>query len=78
MQTLDNFVKPMDNSFPNSMAAMTGRKVDWPEEVELKKDYFDDKLPYIWDEFKKSGYITGFLEDMAQIGVFNYGTIKAS
>lgn len=41
--------------------------------MELKKDYFDHKLPYIWDEYKKYNYITGMLEDMAQIGIFNYG-----
>lgn len=73
VQIFNNFVKPMDNSFPNSMAAMAGMKVDMSAEAELKEDYFDNKLPYVWDEYKKNGYITGFLEDMAQIGVFNYG-----
>ncbi|KAI1283117.1 hypothetical protein HDE_12778 [Halotydeus destructor] len=74
----DNVVKPMDNSFPNTIAILTGQRVPWNEsgilsEVDLKPDFFDKKLPYVWDNFKDGGYVTGFLEDMGLIGIFNYG-----
>ena len=70
-----NFVKPMDNSFPNAVALLTGMRVDPTQEALLKANgtHFDRLLPYVWRDFADAGYVTGLLEDMAQIGVFNYG-----
>ncbi|KAI1283031.1 hypothetical protein HDE_12781 [Halotydeus destructor] len=64
--------------FPNAIAILTGQRIPWNEsgilsEVDLKPNYFDKKLPYVFDDFKDGGYVTGFLEDMGLIGVFNYG-----
>ena len=73
VQYLNYFVKPMDNSFPNSMAFLTGKRIPWSEEKELKEDYFDGKFRYLWDEFKDAGYVTAFEEDLSIVGVFNYG-----
>ena len=69
----ENFVKPMDNSFPNAIALLTGERADYSRERVFKKDYFDNALPFIWQEFDKSGYATGLIEDLCRIGVFNYG-----
>ena len=69
----ENFVKPMDNSFPNAIALLTGQRADYSRERRFKKDYFDNTLPFIWQDFDKSGYATGLLEDLCRIGVFNYG-----
>lgn len=33
---------------------------------------FVNSYPFIWNEFKKAGYVTGYLEDMPLYGVFTY------
>ncbi|KAI1283242.1 hypothetical protein HDE_12782 [Halotydeus destructor] len=74
----DNFVKPMENSFPNMMALLTGDRIPCNEtgseldEVTLSEDYLDNKLPFVWDDFQNGGYVTAYLEDMPSIGLFNY------
>lgn len=68
-QVLKGFVKPLNNSFPNTMAFLTGKKkVTYDDFDEI---YFDHLFPYIWDDFKRVNYTTGFLEDLTKIGVFN-------
>lgn len=73
---MKGFVKHNDNSFPNSVSFLTGQRIDWEyEEKVFKKKYFDDitpKVNYLWDDFSERGYVTGFLEDMAIVGIFNY------
>lgn len=73
---LKGFVKHNDNSFPNSVSFLTGMRVDWDyEEKVFKHTYFDEvepKVKYLWDDFSSRGYVTGFLEDMAIVGIFNY------
>lgn len=71
--TMNYFVKPLDNSFPNTMAMLTGERIPWVREKTLKSDYFDHKFRYLWDYFHGSGYVTGFMEDLARIGIFKYG-----
>ena len=73
VQYLDYFVKPLDNSFPNTIAFLTGQRVPWTQELILKKSYFDRQFKYLWDDFKDAGYVTAFEEDLAVVGVFNYG-----
>ena len=75
VQYFNYFVKPLDNSFPNTVALLTGERVTWEEEKVLKKDFFDAKFKYLWDEFKEAGYVTAFEEDFALVGVFNYGKL---
>lgn len=29
-------------------------------------------MNYVWDLYKKAGYVTGFVEDLVKIGLFNY------
>lgn len=36
------------------------------------KANFVDVYPLIWKEYKESGYITGFMEDVHHIGTFTY------
>ena len=70
---LDNFVKSGDNSFPNSMAFLTGWQLNKSMEEKTKEDHFDNQFWYLWDHFKRFKYVTGFLEDLPSMGVFNYG-----
>ncbi|XP_076284101.1 uncharacterized protein LOC143210795 [Lasioglossum baleicum] len=37
-----------------------------------QKAYFVNVYPMIWNEYKKQGYITGFMEDVHHIGTFTY------
>lgn len=74
---LKGFVKHHDNSFPNSMAFLTGLRADrdYQSRHYFANTYFDDvepKVNYLWDDFSSKGYVTGFLEDLAYIGIFNY------
>ena len=72
---LNGFVKHNDNSFPNSVSMLTGDRIDWEYEEKVKSTFFDDVTPkarYLWDDFSSKGYVTGFLEDMAIVGIFNY------
>ncbi|KAI1306021.1 hypothetical protein HDE_01188 [Halotydeus destructor] len=70
--TLKNFVKIDDNSFPNLITMLTGRHVGYKEAREMSKEYLDEKFDYIWNYYRDKGYVTGFTEDMAQIGLFNF------
>lgn len=70
---LQYFVKPLDNSFPNTMAFLTGESIPWLKEKAFKNDYFDHRFKYLWDYFHSAGYVTGFMEDLARISVFKYG-----
>ncbi|XP_046607068.1 uncharacterized protein LOC124298720 isoform X2 [Neodiprion virginianus] len=36
------------------------------------KANYVDVYPFVWNEYKKSGYMTGFLEDVPNIGTFTY------
>ena len=38
--------------------------------------YFDGLLPYLWDDFKRANYTTGFIEDLTQVGLFNLRNFK--
>ncbi|XP_014294449.1 uncharacterized protein [Halyomorpha halys] len=62
-----------DNTFPNLMAILTGKTVEqlrsscWgPNSKKL------DDCPLIWNQFSKQGYVTGYAEDLPNIGSFNY------
>ncbi|KAL1490473.1 hypothetical protein ABEB36_013161 [Hypothenemus hampei] len=38
----------------------------------LKNTHFVNSYPFIWDEYKKAGYVTAFFEDVPTIGTFTY------
>ena len=69
VQQLNYFVKPLVNSFPNTMALLTGERVT--QEEDTGNEYFDTRFRYLWHDFKEAGYVTAFEEDLSIVGVFN-------
>lgn len=62
-----------DNTFPNLMAILTGyNQSSSYEYCDPKKVGQLDKCPFMWKHFVNSGYATGYAEDEAKIGTFNY------
>lgn len=62
-----------DNTFPNLMAILTGyNQSSSYEYCDPKKVGKLDKCPFMWKHFLNSGYATGYAEDEAKIGTFNY------
>lgn len=62
-----------DNTFPNLMAILTGFNQSYAyESCDPKKIGKLDKCPFMWKHFQSSGYVTGYAEDEAKIGTFNY------
>lgn len=62
-----------DNTFPNLIPVLTGLseeelvKLCWP----TTSNRFD-KCPFVWNDYKKRGYLTAYAEDSAWMSVFNY------
>lgn len=75
MQAVDfvGYNKVEDNTFPNLIPVLTGlsqeelQKVCWRS----KDSKFDD-CPFVWKNFSDAGYLTGFAEDAAWMGLFTY------
>uniref|UniRef100_A0A915EIA8 Sulfatase N-terminal domain-containing protein n=1 Tax=Ditylenchus dipsaci TaxID=166011 RepID=A0A915EIA8_9BILA len=70
------FTKVGDNSFPNAIAFLTGKRVLSPgyqSELpdDMSKQFFDD-WPVLWKDFKKQGYTTYYAEDYPQFNLFKY------
>lgn len=67
-----------DNSFPNFMAMLMGKRVtDEQEDMprEMTGDYSKiqyDSWPIIWKLFSANGYATVFNEDNPQVGLFHF------
>uniref|UniRef100_A0A915KI21 Sulfatase N-terminal domain-containing protein n=1 Tax=Romanomermis culicivorax TaxID=13658 RepID=A0A915KI21_ROMCU len=74
------FSKVAENTFPNIVPLFTGLRARNEEhwwksmkpEIKNDKAGFYDHLPFIWKIFKNAGYATSFVEDMTQIGTFQY------
>lgn len=72
------FNKVADNSFPNMIAALTGKRViDEQEDMKREMDGEYSKIrfdpwPVIWKMFSAKGYATVFNEDMPEWGLFHY------
>ncbi|XP_050032860.1 uncharacterized protein [Dermacentor andersoni] len=61
-----------DNTFPNLVALLTGMEAYTQlKHPGPKGETFDD-VQFIWDDFKRDGYLTLFAEDFPEYGVFNY------
>lgn len=74
VEILKGMTKVGDNSFPNMVPFLTGRKVQMqPEEFPGKEcsGPFDD-WPFIWKNFSKAGYVTALTEDNPEFTLFNY------
>lgn len=62
-----------DNTFPNLMAILVGYNQSYSyQECNPKAIGNLDKCPFIWKDFEKAGYVTGYAEDEAKISTFNY------
>ncbi|KAI1711446.1 hypothetical protein Ddc_12892 [Ditylenchus destructor] len=72
----NGFTKIGDNSFPNAVSFLTGKRVMTPGcESELRDDMsrdFFDEWPIVWKDFKKEGYTTFYAEDYPQFNLFKY------
>ena len=72
---LKGFMKVGENTLPNIVPLLTGRRV-WTSEVSMQ-DYSTetfDSFPFIWRNFSDAGYATLLAEDMSDISTFNYLT----
>ncbi|XP_030377784.1 uncharacterized protein LOC115626547 [Scaptodrosophila lebanonensis] len=70
---MQGYNKVSDNTFPNLLALLTGYT---PERTEseicnLKSVGCLDKLPFMWQLYKKAGYVTAYAEDMSYINTFD-------
>lgn len=64
--------KVNENSFPNLVSFLTGRKFSNKEIPLLRNRVHLDDLPLIWKNFSSSGYVTLYAEDWPKFGTFTY------
>ncbi|XP_034949580.1 uncharacterized protein [Chelonus insularis] len=70
---LKGYNKMGDNTFPNLMAILTGQNsTSAYSNCKPKEAYGLDNCPFLWNNFKKAGYITAYGEDDAHLSTFNY------
>ncbi|XP_045112884.1 uncharacterized protein LOC123505533 isoform X2 [Portunus trituberculatus] len=70
---LKGYNKVGDNTFPNLMpilGGMTIKEVDQATCVTKSKHY--DDCHWVWKDFKKSKYVTAYMEDSPWMGSFHY------
>ncbi|XP_022669783.1 uncharacterized protein LOC111253881 [Varroa destructor] len=61
-----------DNTFPNLLTILTGKRETHPaDKHDKKQEYFDD-WPLIWKRYSDEGYETFYAEDFPQFNTFNY------
>nr|XP_027195057.1 uncharacterized protein LOC113789687 [Dermatophagoides pteronyssinus] len=70
---LNGLNKIADNSFPNMVPLLTGKRVYYGE---LKNENYGpyDDWPFIWKQFQQKGYRTALVEDYPKFTLFNYGS----
>ena len=68
---MKGLTKLADNSFPNMVPFLTGRRV-WSNELQNEDFGPYDDWPFIWKEFSKIGYKTALIEDYPTFTLFNY------
>ncbi|XP_054923740.1 uncharacterized protein [Dermacentor andersoni] len=60
-----------DNTFPNLLALLTGRRVEDVVKPGQRDKVYDD-VHIVWKEFREAGYETLFAEDFPAFALFNY------
>ncbi|OWF46605.1 uncharacterized protein LOC110455492 [Mizuhopecten yessoensis] len=65
------YTKVGENTFPNMVPLLTGRKADPRELSHVGQRYFDD-YPLIFHNFSRAGYATLYAEDWPAFSTFNY------
>ncbi|EDV50158.2 uncharacterized protein LOC6545908 [Drosophila erecta] len=69
---MQGYNKVGENALPNLLALLTGNAEEKAQlNGQLRRGGFIDKLKYIWQLFKKNGYMTAFGEDGGKISTFN-------
>ncbi|XP_054257859.1 uncharacterized protein LOC128982844 [Macrosteles quadrilineatus] len=70
---MKGYNKMDDNTFPNLMAILTGMNYTRVRETCMNTNKKPvDGCPFIWKNFSREGYITGYGEDEPTIGTFNF------
>ncbi|EDW88597.2 uncharacterized protein LOC6527812 [Drosophila yakuba] len=66
--------KVADNSFPNIFAVLTGYSPHSAvnQICDASQPGCLDKIPFIWKEMQREGYLTAYAEDSLNINTFNY------
>ncbi|KAG8186660.1 hypothetical protein JTE90_014736 [Oedothorax gibbosus] len=59
-----------DNTYPNLVALLTGKKAYGGGLPSTKEDF--DDWPLIWKNYSQAGYATMWAEDFPKFGLFNY------
>ncbi len=68
---MKGLTKLADNSFPNMIPFLTGKRV-WNHELFNEEHGPYDDWPFIWKDFSKAGYKTSLIEDFPTFTLFNY------
>uniref|UniRef100_A0A914VUW6 Sulfatase N-terminal domain-containing protein n=2 Tax=Plectus sambesii TaxID=2011161 RepID=A0A914VUW6_9BILA len=75
----NGYNKVADNSFPNVMPLLTGKRV-FNQQNDMPAELLDDVAathldhwPFIWKDFAANGYSTVFTEDTPDMGMFRLG-----
>ncbi|CAG2174591.1 unnamed protein product [Oppiella nova] len=68
---MKGLTKLADNSFPNMVPFLTGRRV-WHNELRDEDFGPYDDWPFVWKDFSRAGYKTALIEDFPTFTLFNY------
>lgn len=70
---MKGYNKMGDNTYPNLMAVLTGYNLTWAYNVCKPTTMGSlNKCPFVWQDFARAGYATGYAEDETAINTFNY------
>ncbi|XP_043270800.1 uncharacterized protein [Venturia canescens] len=70
---LQGYNKMGENTFPNLMAILTGmNNADAYAKCKPTVPYGLDNCPMLWYEFRNSGYVTAYGEEVVTLSTFNY------
>jgi len=68
---LKGYTKIGENTFPNMVSFLSGRK-GYTDEFPVNPNVFFDKHPFIWNNFTAAGGVTMYSEDWPRLSTFNY------
>ncbi|XP_060528603.1 uncharacterized protein LOC132703387 [Cylas formicarius] len=70
---LKGYNKILHNTYPNMMAAMTGKDPNASMSIGNAKNTFPfEDIDFIWKHFKSRGYTTAYAEDWPLVSTFNF------